>query len=58
MPRSRTARPRKARTIKGNAQSGKYHTPESPWYAKTVAEVWFDTVESAEAAGFTAAGAK
>jgi small subunit ribosomal protein S2 len=45
-------------TIKGNAQSGKYHTPDSPWYAKTVAEVWFDTVESAEAAGFTAAGAK
>jgi len=45
-------------TIKGNAQSGKYHTPESPWYAKTVAEVWFDSVESAEAAGFTAAGAK
>jgi len=45
-------------TIKGNAQSGKYHTPESPWYDKTVAEVWFDTVESAEAAGFTAAGAK
>ncbi len=45
-------------TIKGNAGSGKYHTPESPWYAKTVAEVWFDTVESAETAGFTAAGAK
>jgi small subunit ribosomal protein S2 len=45
-------------TIKGNADSGKYHTPDSPWYAKTVAEVWFDTVESAEAAGFTAAGAK
>ena len=45
-------------TIKGNATSGKYHTPESPWYAKTVAEVWFDSVESAEAAGFTAAGAK
>jgi small subunit ribosomal protein S2 len=44
-------------TIKG-ASSGKYHTPDSPWYAKTVAEVWFDTVESAEAAGFTAAGAK
>ncbi len=45
-------------TIKGNAQSGKYHTTESPWYDKTVAEVWFDTVESAEAAGFIAAGAK
>ncbi len=45
-------------TIKGNAGSGKYHTPESQWYAKTVAEVWFDTAESAEAAGFTAAGGK
>ena len=44
--------------IKGNADSGKYHTPDSHWYAQTVAEVWFDTVESAEAAGFTAAGAK
>jgi len=43
--------------IKGNADSGLYHTEDSPWYEQTVAEVWFDTVESAEAAGFTAAGA-
>jgi len=42
--------------IKGNADSMKYHTPDSQWYEQTVAEVWFDTVESAEAAGFTAPG--
>src|SRR3954470_5505063 len=29
--------------IKGNADSMKYHTPESPWYEQTVAEVWFAT---------------
>lgn len=40
-------------TIKGNADSMLYHTPESPYYGRTVAEVWFDTVENAEAAGFT-----
>ncbi len=42
--------------IKGNADSMKYHTPDSQWYEATVAEAWFDTVESAEAAGFTAPG--
>ena len=43
--------------IKGNADSGKYHTEDGQWYEQTVAEVWFDTAESAEAAGFTRAGA-
>ncbi len=38
--------------IKGNADSMKYHTPESPYYERTVAEVWFATAEAAEAAGF------
>ena len=42
--------------IKGNADSMKYHTVDSQWYEATVAEVWFDSVESAEAAGFTAPG--
>jgi large subunit ribosomal protein L4 len=42
--------------IKGNADSMKYHTPDSQWYEQTVAEVWFDSVETAEAAGFTAPG--
>jgi large subunit ribosomal protein L17 len=38
--------------IKGNADSMLYHVPGSSHYDRTVAEVWFDTVESAEAAGF------
>ncbi len=42
--------------IKGNEDSMKYHEPDSQWYANTTAEVWFDSVESAEAAGFTKAG--
>ena len=42
--------------IKGNADSGLFHTEDSTWYEQTVAEVWFDTAESAEAAGFTQAG--
>lgn len=41
--------------IKGNADSGKYHTPASPYYGRTKAEVWFDTTEAAEAAGFVPA---
>jgi large subunit ribosomal protein L17 len=43
-------------TIKGNEDSKKYHTPESPWYDQTEAEVWFVTQEAAEAAGFEAPG--
>ncbi len=39
--------------IKGNADSMLYHTPDSPHYKRTRAEVWFDTEESAEAAGFS-----
>jgi large subunit ribosomal protein L20 len=41
--------------IKGN-QSKKYHVPGSTWYEQTVAEYWFDSVESAKAAGFEPAG--
>jgi large subunit ribosomal protein L17 len=40
--------------IKGNAGSMKYHTPDSPWYEQTVAEVWFTDPAAAEAAGFEA----
>ena len=43
-------------TIKGNANSMKYHTEDSPWYGQTEAEVWFATEEAAEAAGFEKAG--
>ena len=42
--------------IKGNADSMKYHVPGSRWYANTQAEIWFDTKESAEAAGYAPAG--
>ena len=38
--------------VKGNADSMKYHTPESPYYDRTVAEVWFADTDAAEAAGF------
>ncbi len=39
--------------IKGNAGSMLYHTPDSPFFGRTVAEVWFATEEAAEAAGFS-----
>jgi large subunit ribosomal protein L22 len=42
--------------IKGNADSMKYHVPGSQWYDQTDAEVTFDTVEEAEAAGYEPAG--
>lgn len=39
--------------IKGNADSMLYHEPDSRYYAITKAEVYFDTAENAEAAGFS-----
>jgi large subunit ribosomal protein L17 len=39
--------------IKGNADSMLYHAPDSEYYDRTVAEVWFATEEDAEQAGFT-----
>ena len=39
-------------TIKGNEDSKLYHSPESPAYGRTIAEVWFRDAETAEAAGF------
>jgi len=50
------AAPSEEFTIKGNKDSGKYHTPDSQWYDQTVAEVWFRTEEAAENAGFVKAG--
>ncbi|WP_323096513.1 50S ribosomal protein L17 [Intrasporangium sp. YIM S08009] len=44
-------------TVKGNADSGKYHEPDGQWYDQTIAEFWFKSAEDAEAAGFTKAGA-
>ncbi len=29
-----------------------FHTPESPWYKRTKAEVWFKDEDTAKAAGF------
>ncbi len=43
--------------IKGNAQSMLFHTPDSRYYKATKAEVWFDTEDSAVAAGFSKPGA-
>jgi len=38
--------------IKGNEDSMKFHTPDSPWYDGTIAEVWFNSEDAAVAAGF------
>ena len=39
-------------TIKGNEDSMLYHTPASPSYEQTIAELWFVDEAAAEAAGF------
>lgn len=39
--------------IKGNERSMKYHTSENGGYERTIADVWFNSPEAAEAAGFT-----
>lgn len=44
-------------TVKGNADSGKFHEADGQWYDQTVAEFWFKSAADAEAAGFTKAGA-
>ncbi len=38
--------------VKGNEGSMLFHAPESPWYARTRAEVWFADEATAAAAGF------
>jgi hypothetical protein len=40
-------------TIKGNADSMLFHTDDSPYFARTKAEVWFRTTDEARSAGFT-----
>jgi len=40
--------------IKGNQNSMKYHVPSGRYYDITIAEVFFDTAEHAEAAGYEA----
>ena len=39
--------------IKGHAPSMLYHPPRARFYSRTIADVWFDSEASAEAAGFT-----
>ena len=43
-------------TVKGNADSGRYHEPDGQWYGQTIAEFWFKTAADAEAAGLVKAG--
>jgi uncharacterized membrane protein ArfC len=38
--------------VKGNEDSKLYHTPASPSYKRTIAEVWFFDEATAQAAGF------
>ena len=37
--------------VKGNENSMKFHAPTSPWYARTTAEVWFQTTDAARRPG-------
>ena len=39
-------------TIKGNERSMKYHMPDIAGYARTSADVWFNSEEAAQQAGF------
>lgn len=41
--------------IKGNERSMKYHVEGNGGYQRTIADVWFNSEEAAEAAGFTKA---
>ena len=41
--------------IKGNERSKKYHLPGTGGYERTIAEVWFNSEEAAQQAGFTKA---
>ncbi|MEL4504176.1 hypothetical protein AAEX63_03925 [Luteococcus sp. H138] len=41
--------------VKGNERSMKFHTAGSDSYERTISDVWFNSVEAAEKAGFTRA---
>lgn len=51
-PREDGSAPSERHTIKGNADSMLFHTPDSPHYERVEAEVWFTDEEAARAAGF------
>lgn len=42
-------------TIKGNERSMKYHLPGTGGFERTIPDVWFNSEEAAQAAGFTRA---
>src|SRR6476661_3384441 len=44
-------------TVKGNADSGKHHEADGQWYDQTIDELWLESADDADAAGFTKAGA-
>ncbi|MGA4507074.1 hypothetical protein ACQB6R_05075 [Propionibacteriaceae bacterium G1746] len=49
------AEPPEGFVIKGNERSKKYHVPTSGGYERTIADVWFNSEEAAQAAGFSKA---
>jgi len=51
----RGANPPKDFNIKGNERSMKYHVPKAIGYERTVTDLWFNSPEAAERAGFTRA---
>jgi len=53
-PKTDGSAPSAAYTVKGNADTMLYYTPDSPDFDETKAEVWFKTAAYAEKAGFTA----
>jgi hypothetical protein len=48
------ASPHPSYAIKANIDSMRFHPDTSPYYARTIADAWFDTEENARAAGFEA----
>ncbi|MGI5951973.1 MAG: hypothetical protein ACOX61_09055 [Brooklawnia sp.] len=49
------AEPPEGFVIKGNERSMKYHTADSAGYERTIADVWFNSEQAAQDAGFTRA---
>ncbi|HVL85392.1 MAG TPA: hypothetical protein VM367_14050 [Pseudonocardia sp.] len=54
LPTADGSAPSEEYTIKANNGSRKYHTPESPYFHRNRADVWFGSAADAEAAGFVA----
>lgn len=52
LPASDGSAPAAEYTIKANAGSGRYHPPESPYFHRNRADLWFASANAAEAAGF------